>query len=133
MHQSSETEAFLANLASSSFSSANASNVRQRNTAKQPEASTSKPKPEAAKKRDFTPEQAQIVKRIRACQRTVGPFCCQVTPSNVLRQAYYEILTIEKSCSDAEIKKAYRKHSLSVRSFRSICQIRLNTRTGPSR
>lgn len=46
--------------------------------------------------RKYTAEQKAAVLRIRACQAT----------------AFYEILAIEKTCSDAEVKKAYRKQSL---------------------
>ena len=46
--------------------------------------------------RKYTVEQKAAVVRIRACQPT----------------AFYEILAIEKKCSDADVKKAYRKQSL---------------------
>ncbi|KAL8354272.1 hypothetical protein RB601_003906 [Gaeumannomyces tritici] len=46
--------------------------------------------------RGCTPEQKAAVLRIRRCSAT----------------AFYEILAVEASCSDAEIKKAYRKQSL---------------------
>lgn len=46
--------------------------------------------------RKYTVEQKAAVLRIRACNAT----------------AFYEILQVEKTCSDAEIKKAYRKQSL---------------------
>ncbi|KAB5582413.1 hypothetical protein GE09DRAFT_1049429 [Coniochaeta sp. 2T2.1] len=46
--------------------------------------------------RKYTVEQKAAVLRIRACQPT----------------AFYEILAVEKKCSDADIKKAYRKQSL---------------------
>lgn len=46
--------------------------------------------------RKYTAEQKAAVLRIRACKAT----------------AFYEILAIEKTCSDAEVKKAYRKQSL---------------------
>lgn len=46
--------------------------------------------------RKYTPEQKASVLRIRKC-----------TPT-----AYYEILAVEKTASDGEIKKAYRKQSL---------------------
>lgn len=46
--------------------------------------------------RKYTPEQKAAVIRIRRCQTT----------------AFYEILALEKSASDGEIKKAYRKLSL---------------------
>ena len=46
--------------------------------------------------RKFTAEQKQAVLRIRACKPT----------------AFYEILEVQKTCTDSEIKKAYRKQSL---------------------
>jgi len=46
--------------------------------------------------RKYTVEQKRAVLRIRACKPT----------------AFYEILEIQKSCTDAEVKKAYRKQSL---------------------
>jgi DnaJ family protein B protein 12 len=46
--------------------------------------------------RKYTVEQKAAVIRIRGCKPT----------------AFYEILAVEKSCSDADIKKAYRKQSL---------------------
>lgn len=45
------------------------------------------------KKREYTPEQAAVVKRIRTCKVT----------------EYYEILSLKRECEEAEIKKAYRK------------------------
>ena len=50
------------------------------------------------KKRDYTPEQAEIVRRIRKCKMT----------------DYYEILSVKKDCTDTEIKKSYRKLALSL-------------------
>lgn len=49
------------------------------------------------KKRDYTPDQLTVVKRVRACKVT----------------EYYEILELKKDCEEAEVKKAYRK----VRTF----------------
>lgn len=46
--------------------------------------------------RKYTPEQKAAVIRIRKCSTT----------------AFYEILSLEKSATDTEIKKAYRKQSL---------------------
>jgi DnaJ-class molecular chaperone len=46
--------------------------------------------------RSYTPEQKAAVLRIRKCQAT----------------AFYEILSVERSSTDNEIKKAYRKQSL---------------------
>lgn len=57
--------------------------------------------PSAQKKRDYTPEQASVVKRVRTCKVT----------------QYYEILSVQKDCEEADIKKAYRK----VRSI-PICE-----------
>jgi len=63
-------------------------------TAKKRKESTPTPAPQA---REYTPDQLAHVKRIRSHPPT----------------AYYEILSItDKSCSEGEIKKAYRKHSL---------------------
>ena len=45
------------------------------------------------KKRDYTPEQLTVVKRVRACAVT----------------EYYEILELKKECEEADVKKAYRK------------------------
>ena len=45
------------------------------------------------KKREYTPEQAAVVKRIRACRIT----------------EYYEILSVKRDCEEVEVKKAYRK------------------------
>lgn len=49
-------------------------------------------------KREFTPEQAAIVKRIRACEVT----------------DYYGIMSLKKDCGETEIKKAYRKVHFSI-------------------
>lgn len=45
------------------------------------------------KKRDYTPDQLAVVKRVRTCRVT----------------EYYEILELKKDCEEAEVKKAYRK------------------------
>jgi len=44
-------------------------------------------------KREYTKEQHEVVKRVRACKVT----------------EYYEILAVSKDCEEGEIKKAYRK------------------------
>ncbi|KAF8906270.1 hypothetical protein CPB84DRAFT_1705059 [Gymnopilus junonius] len=49
-------------------------------------------------KREYTPEQANLVKRVRSCKVT----------------EYYEILSVKKDCEDGEIKKAYRKLALAL-------------------
>ncbi|KAK3361071.1 hypothetical protein B0T24DRAFT_122546 [Lasiosphaeria ovina] len=46
--------------------------------------------------RTYTAEQKQAVVRIRSCKAT----------------AFYEILELQSTCTDAEVKKAYRKQSL---------------------
>ncbi|KAI0705226.1 DnaJ-domain-containing protein [Cytidiella melzeri] len=50
------------------------------------------------KKREYTNEQAAVVKRIRSCKVT----------------EYYEILSLKRDCEEADIKKAYRKLALSL-------------------
>jgi len=50
------------------------------------------------KKRDYTPEQAAVVKRIRSCKVT----------------EYYEIMSLKRDCEEADVKKAYRKLALSL-------------------
>lgn len=47
---------------------------------------------------EYTPAQLAVIKRVKSCRVT----------------AYYEILELEKSCSDGQIKKAYRKVSSGV-------------------
>ena len=70
-------------------------------------ASTSRPaegsSSDSEKKRDYTPDQLAVVKRVRACKVT----------------EYYEILALKKDCEEAEVKKAYRKVRIStaLRSF----------------
>ena len=66
-------------------------------------ASTSDTKPSSSKstnepkKRDYTPEQAAVVKRIRSCKVT----------------EYYEIMSLKRDCEEVEVKKAYRKVCVS--------------------
>jgi DnaJ family protein B protein 12 len=65
----------------------------------QPQASTSAPNENgSAKKRDYTPEQHAVVKRVRACKVT----------------EYYEILALKKDCDENDVKKAYRKVCMSI-------------------
>lgn len=64
-------------------------------TAKTQEKSSARSNGDAEKKREYTPEQAAVVKRIRTCKVT----------------EYYEIMSLKKDCEEAEIKKAYRKVS----------------------
>jgi DnaJ family protein B protein 12 len=58
-----------------------------------------------AKKRDYTPEQHAVVKRVRACKMT----------------EYYEILEVKKDCEEADIKKAYRKVCVTVTMLAVYC------------
>lgn len=44
-------------------------------------------------KREYTPEQGAVVKRVRSCKVT----------------EYYEILAVKRDCEDSDVKKAYRK------------------------
>ncbi|KDQ61725.1 hypothetical protein JAAARDRAFT_172114 [Jaapia argillacea MUCL 33604] len=53
---------------------------------------------ESEKKREYTPEQHAVVKRVRACKVT----------------EYYEILAVKKDCEEGEVKKAYRKLALAL-------------------
>ena len=50
------------------------------------------------KKRDYTPDQLAVVKRVRTCKVT----------------EYYEILALKRDCEEAEVKKAYRKVRIFV-------------------
>ncbi|KAG5219888.1 J domain-containing protein [Salix suchowensis] len=84
-----------------------ASGARHRHTAAPSSSGSSKSNGTAGgmngDKRDYTPEQHSVVKRVRACKVT----------------EYYEILDLKKDCEEAEIKKAYRKvsstHELSCK------------------
>ncbi|KAG8851693.1 hypothetical protein FRC20_001675 [Serendipita sp. 405] len=58
----------------------------------------SKGKSRDDEKREYTPEQLAVVKRIRKCKAT----------------EYYEILSLQKDCEEAEVKKAYRKLALQL-------------------
>ena len=49
-------------------------------------------------KREYTPEQGAVVKRVRSCKVT----------------EYYEILAVQRDCDESDIKKAYRKVSCPV-------------------
>jgi DnaJ family protein B protein 12 len=49
-------------------------------------------------KRDYTPEQHAVVKRVCACKVT----------------EYYQILAVKKDCEESDIKKAYRKVCLVI-------------------
>lgn len=89
--------------ASGSAGSANAGPSRQSNgtaSGSKARSSSSSAAPEASTsvKRDYTSEQAALVKRVRSCKIT----------------EYYEILSLQKGCEEVMIKKAYRKLALSL-------------------
>ncbi|KAL0953857.1 hypothetical protein HGRIS_005032 [Hohenbuehelia grisea] len=96
----------LADLASSSASTSGSSasateehpssaGVKHRHTSKSNGSSTTNGTAGGSNgdKREYTPEQLAVVKRVRTCKVT----------------EYYEILAVQKECSEAEVKKAYRK------------------------
>lgn len=80
------------------------SGVHQRHTKSTSHANGDAKKEE---KRDYTPENAAVVKRVRACKAT----------------QYYEIMNVKKDCEEADVKKAYRK----VCTLSSCCVILLLT------
>ncbi|KAI5303546.1 hypothetical protein KEM56_007436, partial [Ascosphaera pollenicola] len=61
---------------------------------------------DGSSERKFTPEQKAAVIRVRKCHPT----------------AFYEILAIEKTATDGEIKKAYRKLSLLTHPDKNGCE-----------
>ncbi|RXW23904.1 hypothetical protein EST38_g1972 [Candolleomyces aberdarensis] len=61
-------------------------------------------------KRDYTKEQHDVVKRVRACKVT----------------EYYEILSVQKDCEEGEIKKAYRKRYTLIR-MALLAQMKLSS------
>lgn len=77
-------------------SSATSGGAKQRKQQQDEKASPSNSS--ASSTASWTPAQAAVVKRVKACRVT----------------SYYEILSLEKSCSDADIKKAYRKVSSTL-------------------
>lgn len=89
-----------ASAASSSATSAgpSAASTSQRTSASssagaKANAAADPPPAAAAAPKQYTSAQLAVVKRVRACRTT----------------SYYEILELEKSCSDGQVKKAYRK------------------------
>lgn len=55
------------------------------------------------KKREWTPKQAEVVKRVRKCKVT----------------EYYEILELKRDCEEVHVKSAYRKVRSLASTFRS--------------
>ncbi|WVO18257.1 hypothetical protein L204_105967 [Cryptococcus depauperatus] len=101
---SSEPE--LTEKSSSGFSSANAkaSGVEEHVTSAhlRPGHKTTKESSKAGddrtRKRSYTPQQIEVVRRVKACKH----------------HEYYEILEVEKTCSENEVKKAYKKLALAL-------------------
>ncbi|KIY62255.1 DnaJ-domain-containing protein [Cylindrobasidium torrendii FP15055 ss-10] len=83
--------------ASGTETSSSSSGARQR-TAASSSSSNGTSSGIGGEKRDYTTEQVTVVKRVRACKVT----------------EYYEILELSKTCSDGEVKKAYRKLALAL-------------------
>ncbi|AFR95899.1 endoplasmic reticulum protein [Cryptococcus neoformans C23] len=51
-----------------------------------------------SKKREYTTKQLEVVKRVKACKH----------------HQYYEILSVEKTCTENDVKKAYKKLALAL-------------------
>jgi hypothetical protein len=80
----------------SASQSASSTTEQLRNRRPQPSTSSAPKTDEPTeKRREYTASQAALVKRVKGCRTT----------------AYYEILQLEKTCTDGEIKKAYKKVS----------------------
>ncbi|KAK4684275.1 hypothetical protein P7C73_g5911, partial [Tremellales sp. Uapishka_1] len=58
----------------------------------------SKKEEEKPKKRDYTAKQVEVVKRVKMCKH----------------HQYYEILSLEQSCTENDVKKAYKKLALAL-------------------
>lgn len=76
--------------ASSTETHPSAAGVKHRHTSSSANGTTGG---NGGEKRDYTPEQHAVVKRVRACKVT----------------EYYEILALKRDCEEADVKKAYRK------------------------
>jgi len=61
-------------------------------------AEKSKAAPQPDKKREYTVKQVEVVKRVLTCKH----------------HQYYEILAIEKTCTENDVKKAYKKLALAL-------------------
>ncbi|WRT68872.1 uncharacterized protein IL334_005853 [Kwoniella shivajii] len=60
--------------------------------------SSTKSDPTAAPKKSYTAKQMEVVKRVKGCKQ----------------HEYYEILSVEKSCTENDVKKAYKKLALAL-------------------
>jgi len=83
-----EQEPTASTSASGAQAHPSAAGVKHR-SAPAPASSGTPPEPQ----REYTPAQADLVRKVRACQVT----------------EYYEILSLKKDCDDADVKKAYKK------------------------
>lgn len=92
LHDSAEVQTLLKKIASTK--SATSSATPNGSAATRPAVNREHTQP----KREFTPDQEALVKRVRKCSHT----------------AFYEILAIKKESSDGEVKKAYRKLALQL-------------------
>ncbi|KZW00050.1 DnaJ-domain-containing protein [Exidia glandulosa HHB12029] len=72
-----------------------ASGIHHRSAPKDKTAGADK---EDSAKREYTPAQKELVRRVRACKVT----------------EYYEILSLKKDCDEADVKKAYKKLALQL-------------------
>lgn len=70
-----------------------AAGMKHRHNTAAPQAASSTTANGSSKKRDYTPQQHEVVKRVRACKVT----------------EFYEILALQKDCEEADVKRAYRK------------------------
>jgi len=103
---SSSTSAFgsgSAGYTSSAETHPSASGAKHRHQTRASSSSTSIPNGSSSReggseKRDHTPEQSALVKRVTACKVT----------------EYYEILAVSRDCEENEVKKAYRKLALQL-------------------
>lgn len=87
--------------ASTSGAEAHPSAAGAHNRKGKSKAATDSTEPSGGSEKKWTAEQAAVVKRVRSCGTT----------------AYYEVLAIEKSADENEVKKAYRKVSVVLLSL----------------
>lgn len=70
-----------------------AQGLHHRSTRKETSSNSETGSSSSAKNREYTTEQASIVKRVRSCKAT----------------DYYGMLSLKRDCEEAEVKRAYRK------------------------